>query len=137
MSVVVSDVVTDVVGAVAKLRADDRLITSPDQHLNELEALRGAMTSLEAVFVRRLRDARNADAPEAVCGRTTKGWLREEQFVSGAETSRYLRCVFRLESYPLVQAAFDDAVISLAHVLAVMSALDKLPPQWRETLEPI
>src|SRR3954464_14011414 len=137
MAVVVSAPVTDVVAAVEKLRADDRLGTSPGQQLNDLEVLRGAMTSLEAVFVRRLRDARDADAPRVVCGRTTKGWLREELFVSGAETSRYMRCVFRLQAYPLVQAAFDAAEISLAHVIALMGALDKLPVDLQETLEPL
>src|SRR3954470_22150925 len=137
MAVTLSQPVGDVVVAVEKLRADDGLVTSPERQLNELEALRDAMTSLEAVFVRRLRDARDADAPRLVCGRTEKGWLREELFFSGAETSRYMRCVFRLPAYPLVQAAFDTAVISLAHVIALMGALDKLPPDLRDTLEPL
>src|SRR3954451_17697469 len=137
MSVVLSEPVGDVVAAVDKLRVDDGLVASPERQLNELEALRDAMTALEAVFVRRLRDARDADAPRVVCGRTEKGWLREELFVSGAETSRYMRCAFRLQAYPLVQAAFDTAVISLAHVIALMGALDKLPPDLRETLEPL
>src|SRR3954452_24775824 len=137
MSVVLSEPVGDVVVAVEKLRADDRLVTSPEQQLNELEALRDAMTALEAVFVRRLRDSRDADAPREVCGRTAKGWLREELFVSGAETSRYMRCVFRLAAYPLVQAAFDTADISLAHVMALMGGLDKLPVELQETLEPL
>src|SRR4051794_26205070 len=137
MSVVVSEPVSDLVAVAEKLRADDRLVTSAEQQLNELEALRGAMTVLEAVFVRRLREARDVGAPEAVCGRTTKGWLREEQFVSSVETARYMRCVFRLGAYPLVQAAFDAAQVSLAHVMALMGALDKLPVELRETLEPV
>src|SRR3954454_18527895 len=136
MSVVLSEPVGDVVAAVDKLRVDDGLVASPERQLNELEALRDAMTALEAVFVRRLRDARDADAPRLVCGRTEKGWLREEQFLSGAETSRLMRCVFRLAAYPLVQAAFDAAQVSLAHVMALMGALDKLPVELRETLEP-
>src|SRR3954454_2966871 len=135
MSVVLSEPVGDVVAAVDKLRVDDGLVASPERQLNELEALRDAMTSLEAVFVRRLRDARDEAEPRVVCGRTTKGWLREELFVSGAETSRYMRCVFRLQAYPLVQAAFDAAEISLAHVIAVMGALDKMPPELLTALE--
>src|SRR3954447_1285043 len=136
MSVTLSDVLADVVSAVEKLRADDRLVTSGEQQLNELEAIFDLVTALQAIGVRRLRDARNADAPAQVCGRTTKGWLREEQLLSGSDTSRYMRCVFRLESYPLVQAAFDAALISLPHVIALMTALDKLPPELRPTLEP-
>src|SRR3954468_15746012 len=73
MSVVLSEPVGDVVAAVDKLRVDDGLVASPERQLNELEALRDAMTALEAVFVRRLRDARDADAPRLVCGRTEKG----------------------------------------------------------------
>src|SRR3954452_23010890 len=137
MAAVLSEPVSDLVAAAEKLRADDRLVTSVEQQLNELEAVFGVLTTLTAVAVRRLREARDVGAPEAVCGRTTKGWLREEQFLSGAETSRYLRCVFRLGAYPLVQAAFDAAQISMAHVLALLTALDHLPGELRETLEPV
>jgi hypothetical protein len=63
VSAVLSDVVTDVVTSVGKLRADDRLITSQDQKLNELETLRDTITSLEAEFVRRLRDAHMRKQP--------------------------------------------------------------------------
>src|SRR3954451_25057346 len=137
MAVTLSEPVADVVVAAEKLRADDRLVTSPEQQLNEVEAIFDVVTTLSAVAVRRLRDARDADVPELVCGRTTKGWLREELFLSGAETSRLMRCVFRLPAYPLVQAAFDAAQVSLAHVMALMGALDKLPVELRATLEPV
>lgn len=70
-------------------------------------------------------------------GRTTKGWLREELFCSGAASSQFMRCVHGLPAYPLVQAAFDGAEISLAHVLALMTALDHLPRELRATVEPI
>jgi len=116
---------------------DDRLVTSPEQQLDELEAIRDVITSLEAVFVRRLRDARDADAPRLVCGRTTKGWLREELFCSSGDASRLMRCVFRLPAYPVVAAAFEAAEITLAHVLVLMTALDHLPRvELRETMEP-
>src|SRR5947209_3739292 len=48
MAAVLSDVVTDVVGAAEKLRADDRLVTSAEQQLNDLEALR---ETLERILV--------------------------------------------------------------------------------------
>jgi len=48
-----------------------------------------------------------------------------------------MRCVHGLPGYPLVQAAFDDAQISLAHVSALMTALAHLPGELRETVEPL
>jgi hypothetical protein len=137
MSVVFSEPVADLVAVAGKLRADDRLVTSPEMQLAEAEAIVDVVTTLQAVLVRRIRDARMANAPEAVCGRTAKGWLREELFLSGSETSRYLRCVFRLGSYPVVAGAFDAAEISFAHVLVLMTALDQLPAGLRDTLEPV
>jgi len=136
MAAVLSEPVSDLIVAAEKLCVDDRLVTSPEQQLADGEAIYGVITRLQAVFVRRLREARDVDAPAAVCGRSTKGWLREELFCSGGDAGRWMRCVFRLPAYPVVAAAFDDAVISLPHVLAIMSGLDKLPSELRETLEP-
>ena len=131
-----SEPVSDLIAAADKLRADDRLITSPEQQLNEVEAINDVVTVLQAVLVRRLRDARTAAAPELVCGRTTKNWLREELLLTSGDTGRYMKCLFRLQHYPAVQAAFEAAVVSLAHVVALISALDKLPAELRATLEP-
>ena len=136
MAVTLSEPVTNMVASVEKLCADDGLVLSAEQQLNEAEAIHVAITRLQALFVRRVRDARDADAPEQVCGRTTKGWLREELYLSGGAARQVMRCVFRLPVYPLVQAAFDAGEISQAHVLALMTALDHLG-DLRETVEPI
>jgi len=130
-----SDAVVDVVDAVGKLRADDRLVTSAEQQLNEVEALFDVLTVVQSQLVRRLGDARDVDAFAEVTGRAIRGWLREEIFLSGWETSRYLLCLRRLPSYPVVAEAFDAAAISLAHVHAIITALDKLPVELRATLE--
>jgi len=135
LSAQVSDVVTDLVASVEKLRADDRLVTSADQLVDETEVLFDVLTTVKAVLVRRLRDAWNADAVEEVCGRTVKGWLREELRQPEVEVSRYLRCVHKLPGYPLVDAAFDAAEITMAHAVAIITALEKLPPELRATLE--
>ena len=136
MPVVLSDVVVDVVDAVGKLRADDRLVTSAEQQLNEVEALFDVLTVVQSQLVRRLGDARDVDAFAEVTGRAIRGWLREEIFLSSWETSRYLLCLRRLPSYPVVAEAVDAAEISLAHVHGIITALDKLPVELRATLEP-
>ena len=135
MPAILSDVVTDVAAAVDKLRADDRLVTSADQKLNELEALFEAGRKLQAVAVRRLREIWATDATSEACGRSTKAWLREEMFLPGAEAGRLLRLVRQLGLYPLTEAAFDTGEISMAHVAAIMSGLEALPGHLRPTLE--
>ena len=82
MPAILSDVVVDVVAAVEKLRADDRLMLSALQQVNEFEQLRDTITLLEAELVRRLGTIWHTEAAEEACGRTTKGWLREELFLA-------------------------------------------------------
>ena len=138
MAAVVSEPVADLVVAAEKLAADGRLVTSAEQQLNDTEALYAAIVRLQAVFVRRLREAREVDAMAVVCGRSTKGWLREELFCSGGDASRWMRCVFRLPAYPVVAAAFEAGEISLAHVLVLMTCLDHLRSvELQATVEPI
>jgi hypothetical protein len=136
VALVISDALADAVAAVGKLRADDRLITSPDQMLGEFEVLRDLVTSLQAEMVHRLRDIFAADATDESAGRSTQGWLREEMLLAGVEASRYLRLLHNLRSFPLTEAAFDDADISIAHAAAIVTALQSLPAHLWETVEP-
>src|SRR5947209_264420 len=135
MSVVLSDSVTDVIGAVEKLRADGQLVSSPERQLNEVEVLRDVVTMLEAEIVHRLREVDAVEAPKEVCGRATKAWLREELCLSGVEVSRYLRCVHQFRCYPLTEAAFDTAEITLSHALTIMPALPPLPQALRAPVD--
>ena len=136
MPAILSDVVADVVAAADKLRADDRLMTSPDAVLCDVEAIFGAITTLQAAAVRRLRDAWNIDATTEVCGRSTKRWLVEEQLLSAPEASRLMRLMHALPAHPLTEAAFETAQIKGAHAAAIVSALATLPPDLRDTVEP-
>jgi hypothetical protein len=133
---ILSETVADLVAAADKVRADERLVLSADQVLNELEAVFDVVTTLQAEVVHRLRDAEHGDATMQACGRGLKGWLREEMLLAGAESSRYLRLVHALRCYPVTEAAFDAAQISLAHVAAIITALETLPQHLRPTLEP-
>ena len=133
---VLSDSVVDVVAAVDKLRADDRLISSGQQVLCDLEELLTSITMLQATVVRRLRAAWDLDATAELCGRGTKRWLIEEQMLTAFDAGRFLRCMHQLPTYPLTEAAFDTGAITIAHVAAILTALSTLPVDLRETVEP-
>jgi hypothetical protein len=136
MPAVLSEAVADVVAAVEKLRADDRLITRPEMLLGDVEALLEAAAVLQAVTVRRLREVWAADATSEFYGRSTKRWLVEDQCLPAAEASRLLRLAHRLPLHPATEAAFDSGEISGAHAAAILSALGSLPAGVRETVEP-
>lgn len=136
MPAIVSDAVVGVITAAEKLRADDRLITSPDAVLCELEAIFEAVTMLQAVAVRRLREARNLDATSEVCGRSTKGWLVEDVRLAAPEAGRLMRLAVHLPFHPITESAHDSAEINAAHAAAILTALASLPPDLRETVEP-
>ena len=103
MPAMLSDVVADLVAAADKVRADDRLITSSDQMLNEVEAIVDTITALQAVVTRRVRGAFHADATEESCGRGMKGWLHEELMLAGSEAARYVRLLHYLPRHPLTE----------------------------------
>ncbi len=136
MPAICSDPVGDVVAAVGKLRADDRLITSPDMLLGDIEALLDAVTTLQAVVVRRLRAADAVDATTEIHGRSTKSWLVEEERLARPEAATLVRLSRRLQPYPLTSAAYDDAEIRTAHAAAILTALQSLPPGIAEIVEP-
>ena len=133
---VLSDPVVDVVAAVEKLRADDRLITQPEMLLCDVEALLESITGLQGVLVRRLREAHHADASTELYGRSTKRWLIEDQCLPAAEAARYVRLLHYLPDRTATEAAFDAAEINAGHVCAILTALATLPPHIRDTVEP-
>jgi hypothetical protein len=133
---VLSDPVVDVVAAVDKLRADDRLIMSPEMLLGDLEAIFDSVSMLRAVAVRRLREARDMEATAQLCGRSPKRWLVEEALLAGPDAGRLMRLLHALPAHPLTEAAFDDGQINDAHASAIVTALATLPEQLRDAVEP-
>jgi hypothetical protein len=133
---ILSEPVADVVAAVDKLRVDDRLITDSEMRLGDTEALIETISGLQAVLVRRLREVHHDPATPELIGRSTRNWLNEEQLMPGPEASRLMRLVNHLPDRPLTQAAFDDKVINAAHATAILTALNALPAQLRDTIEP-
>ena len=136
MSLVVSDPVRDVVAAVGKLRVDDRLITDPGMLLGDCEALLDSITGLHAVLVRRLRDVTNDGRTVEITGRGTRAWLHEEQLLSGSDASRLMRLATYLPLHPVTEAAFADGSITAQHAAAILTALNSVPAELRDPVEP-
>ena len=136
MPAILSEPVADVVAAAGKLRADDRLITSPQMLLGDIEALLDVVTTTQAVLVRRLRAAWEIGAAGEVAGRSTRAFLTEDLLLARAEASKLMRLLHQLPDCADTQAAFEGAEISTAHTLAICTALRTLPAELRDTVEP-
>src|SRR5438309_1924417 len=136
MSVTLSEPVADVVAAVGKLRADDRLVTDTGQQLNNIEATVDAITVLESVLVDQLAEARKAGATVEHAGRGVKRWLTEDQYMTGPEAYRYVNLAKWLEDFPLTREAFGAARLSAAHAAEIVKGLRFLPPQYWDQVEP-
>ena len=136
MPAVLSDAVSDLVAVAAKVRADDRLITDPWMQVGDTDALLETIVVLQAVAVRRLRLLDADEVTSELFGRGTRRYLCEEVCLAGAEASRYMRLLRHLPSYPATEAAFDAAEINAAHVTAIITALQSLPPDLRDAVEP-
>jgi len=133
---ILSDPVADVATAVDKLLVDDRLITSPDMLLGDVESLLESISGIHAVLARRVRDV-DADVNMLdYTGRGTKRWLIEDQLLPGPEASRLMRLSKYLPNHPATQAAFEEKRISAAHAAAILTALNAIPIDLRETVEP-
>jgi hypothetical protein len=132
----VSEPVADLATAVGKLRADDRLTTSPEMVLGDIEVVLEAISTVQAVLVRRLRAALELDAAAAVTGRSTKGFLHEECLLAAAEAGRLMRLVRTLPFAPVTEAAFDAGEITASHAAAITTALATIPAELRDTIEP-
>lgn len=136
MPAVLSEPVADLAAVVDKLRADDRLVLSPEMLLCDLETIFESVTALQAVAVRKLRAAWDLGATSQVAGRGVKAWLHEDLLVSKGEAGRLLKLTHQLPEHTLTEAAFDTADISTAHAVAITAALRTLPAELRETVEP-
>ena len=132
----VSDPVTDVVAAVEKARADDRLITSPATLLADTTALLDAMTLLGSLVVDRLTEAAQVNATHVEYGRGMRAWLVEDEMLAAGEASRFVQLATHLPVYPATRDALRTARISLAHAHAIVKALRSLPVAYRATIEP-
>jgi hypothetical protein len=131
-----SDVVSDVVASVEKLRASDGLVTDTGQQLNEIEAIADTITVLQSVLVDRLDEAGKVGATAEHYGRSPRRWLTEDVLMAGAEASRLVDLAKWLGDFPLTREAFRSARLSAAHAIEIVKGLRHLPPEYRDQVEP-
>jgi hypothetical protein len=136
VSAVLSGPVLDVVAAVDKLCADDRLITCGGTQMREVEAIVDAGIGVQAAIVQRLIDIDSQQVTTELCGRGTRRWLVEDLCLSEAEAGRLTRLARDQPARPLTRQAFGQRAISGAHAAAILTALSHLPPDLRDTVEP-
>src|SRR4051794_20357462 len=136
MAAVVSDSVADLATAAGKACADDGLVTSPAMLLGDAETLLQVAGQAQALAVRKLRAAQELEATQELYGRSLKGWLHEDLLLAGPEASRLNRLVRQLPAAPTTEAAFDAGEISGQHAAAILTALQSLPIEVRDTVEP-
>jgi Domain of unknown function (DUF222) len=115
--------------------ADDALVLSSEQALEDVETCLKIETVAHALTTRTLTAVHDLDATVELCGRTTKSWLLEEQLQSKPEAGRRMKLVRFLRYYPLVKAGYYAAEFSVEHVSALISALLSLPEAWRNAVE--
>src|SRR4051812_42618006 len=81
--------------------ADDALVLSAEQALEDVETCLKIETVAHALTTRTLTAVHDLDATTELCGRTTKSWLLEEQLQSKPEAGRRMKFVRFLRYYPL------------------------------------
>jgi hypothetical protein len=112
VALTVPDVLVEVVAAVERLRAGDRLIVSAVQMLAEFEVLRDVARLIDAEMVHRARDMVTVEATSEAaggggCGRRCCSPVRE--------AAQLVKLLHQLPSFPVTEAALDAAVISMPH----------------------
>jgi hypothetical protein len=75
-----------------------------------------------------------AEVTVAECGRTTRGWLVEEQYRSPVAARRMLAAARAMPVYPTLAAGFLAGDVSAEHVRVVLGALRRLPGEQVETM---
>jgi hypothetical protein len=109
-----------VIDAMAAIDAHQQLIQARDQ--------------LDAVIAHRLQAMDVAEVTVAECGRTTRGWLVEEQYRSPVAARRMLAAARAMPVYPTLAAGFLAGDVSAEHVRVVLGALRRLPGEQVETM---
>ena len=136
MPATLSETVSAVVDAAAKLQADGGLVTDTGRQLDEIEAVLDVITVLQSVVVDRLAEASRVGATAEHYGRGPKRWLVEDLYMAGPEAGRYVQLAQWLDEFPLTRQAFAAARLSTAHAAEICKSLRWLPTEYRDQVEP-
>src|SRR3954451_18466607 len=120
---------------IARLRAVDPTALDATRLVNGIEALLTVSHQLAALTASFLAAAHTSDATVVECGRATRSWLIEEQYLGPHDASNRMRLAHGLPSAPAAQAAFGDGAINDDHALIIVRTLAKIPDDMREVVD--
>jgi hypothetical protein len=105
---------------------DPLLVVSTDELLTLRTQLDGLLTAQLQVM-----ESRGTAVNE--CGRTTRGWLIEDQLLGVDETSRLLTVARMLPDRPSIGEALREARINTDHARVIAIGLHRVPAPIRDT----
>jgi hypothetical protein len=117
------------------LAGDDVHAIAESALLNRTETLLTARNKLDAEIARSLQATDIREVTTAECGRASRSWLIEEQFLAPEEAGRRLNVARALPFHPILAAAFAAGQLSHDHVRVILGCLRKLPIELRQIAE--
>lgn len=126
---------TDLAHTIDLLAKDDVHYIDEGSLLIRAEELLSERARLDGEICRTLQalDVRQITASH--CGRTTRGWLVEEQHLADGEARTRMWASRALVGHPLIADALAAGDITYRHATDILGCLGKLTPQWREAAE--
>jgi hypothetical protein len=122
----------EILDAVAHAATVDPHAMAEADWMVDIEALLTARNTLDALIATRLQAGDVRDITVGQCGRTTKGFLVEEQHLSRTEARRRVWLARQLPSHPEVADAFSVGEISAEHARLIISCLGQLNGDWQD-----
>ncbi len=105
--------------------------------LEQAEGLIAAKDRLDGLLAERLVALDRRDVTVTECGRSTRGWLVEEQRRAPSEAGQLLWAARRYGRHPVLASAVEAGEVSARHTRAILDTLDKLPPSVETDAEAI
>jgi Domain of unknown function (DUF222) len=120
------DTLTDLVGSIDRLQAEDIRLEATSALGPRLKTLRGAINRLEAEVARTVEVFDRTNTYEADGSLSAASWLRHRCNLSYSTASNQVQFARRLPELPQARAAFASGEISSAHVSLIARAADQV-----------
>ncbi|HEX3906393.1 MAG TPA: DUF222 domain-containing protein [Mycobacteriales bacterium] len=126
---------SELLSVIDAMTAIDAHLLPSSVQLTVTEELIQAKDQIDALLASRLQAMEVAEVTVAECGRTTRGWLIEEQRRSPTEARRMMCAARAMPVYPDdLAAAFTAGDISADHVRVILGCLRQLPVDQVEAM---
>src|ERR1700722_4957628 len=100
--------------------------------LNSTESLLTLMNQISGVVAAQLQAMHVRDVTVAECGRKTRSWLVEEQFLGHEDASRYMTVAKALPVCPEIGPALLAGEITIEHARVIATGVRKVPAEIRQ-----